>query len=72
MGGRMARILAVWFAFFMPAFPAFGGNAVDMATATCKDYENGSHQDMVDIVAAFHQVGSRDMARLQLKSVMSL
>jgi hypothetical protein len=29
-------------------FPAFSGSAVDTATATCKDYENGSHQDMVD------------------------
>jgi hypothetical protein len=54
MEGQMARILAVLFAFLMSAFPAFSGSAVDTATATCKDYENGSHQDMVDIVAAFH------------------
>jgi hypothetical protein len=55
MEGHMARILAVLFAFLVSAFPALGGSAVDTATATCKDYENGSHQDMVNIVAAFHQ-----------------
>jgi hypothetical protein len=33
---------------------------VEKATATCKDYENGSHQDMVDIVAAFHQALKAD------------
>jgi hypothetical protein len=49
----MARILAVLFGFRMSAFPSFAGSAVDTATATCRDYENGSHQDMVDIVAAF-------------------
>jgi hypothetical protein len=60
MEGQMARILAVLFAFFMSAFPAFSGSAVDTATATCKDYENGSHQDMVAIVAAFHQALKAD------------
>jgi hypothetical protein len=60
MEGQMARILAVLFAFLMSAFPAFGGSTVDTATATCKDYENGSHQDMVDIVAAFHQALKAD------------
>jgi hypothetical protein len=60
MEGQMARILAVLFAFLMSAFPAFGGSAVDTATATCKDYENGSHQDMVDIVAAFHKALKAD------------
>jgi hypothetical protein len=48
------------FAFLMSAFPAFGGSAVGTATATCKDYENGSHQDMVDIVAAVHQALKAD------------
>jgi hypothetical protein len=56
----MARIVAVLFAFLVLAFPAFGGGAVDTATATCKDYETGSHQDMVDIVAAFHQALKAD------------
>ena len=56
----MARILAVLFAFLGLAFPAFGGGTVDTATATCKNYENGSHQDMVDIVAAFHQALKAD------------
>ena len=60
MEGQIARILAVLFAFLMSAFPAFGGSSVDTATATCKDYENGSHQDMVDIVAAFHQALKAD------------
>jgi hypothetical protein len=60
MEGQMARILAVLFAFLMSAFPAFGGSAVGTATATCKDYENGSHQDMVDIVAAVHQALKAD------------
>jgi hypothetical protein len=55
MVGEMARILAVLFAFLMSAFPASSGSSVDTATATCKDYEKGSHQEMVDIVAAFHQ-----------------
>jgi hypothetical protein len=59
-GGQMARILAVLFAFLVSAFPALGGSAVDTATATCKDYENGSHQDMVNIVAAFHQALKAD------------
>jgi hypothetical protein len=53
--GQMTRILAVVFAFLIPAFPAFGGGAFNTATTTCKDYENGSHQEMVDIVATFHQ-----------------
>jgi hypothetical protein len=41
MEGQTARILAVLFAFLVSAFPALGGSAVDTATATCKDYENG-------------------------------
>jgi hypothetical protein len=53
--GQMAGTLAALFCFLTPVFPAFGGGAVDTTTTTCKDYENGSHQDMVDIVAAFHQ-----------------
>jgi hypothetical protein len=40
------------------AFPAFGGAAVDTASATCKDYEND--QDMADIVAVFHQALKAD------------
>jgi ABC-type transporter MlaC component len=59
MEGQMARILAVLFVL-MFAFAAFGASAVDTATATCKDYENGSHQDMVDIVAAFQQALKAD------------
>ena len=41
-------------------FPGLWRSAVDTATATCKDYENGSHQDMVNIVAAFHQALKAD------------
>jgi hypothetical protein len=48
----MARALVLLFAVFMSALPAFGGGAVDTATVTCKDYQNGTHQDMMDILAA--------------------
>jgi hypothetical protein len=51
----MARILTVSVAFLMLAFPALAAGMADTAMATCKDYETGSHQDMVDIVAAVHQ-----------------
>jgi hypothetical protein len=51
----MARILTVSFAFLMLAFPALGAGMADTASATCKDYETGSHQDMLDIAAAVHQ-----------------
>ena len=57
----MARILAVSFAFLMPAFQALGAGMVETATATCKDYETGSHQDMVNIVAAFRQALKGDL-----------
>jgi hypothetical protein len=53
-------MLAVLFAFLVLAFPAVGGGTVDTATATCKDYESGTHQDMVDIVAAFQQALKAD------------
>jgi hypothetical protein len=48
----MARALAVFLAVFMSALPAFGGGAVDTATVTCKDYQHGTHQKMMDILAA--------------------
>jgi hypothetical protein len=51
----MARILTVSFAFLMLAFPALGAGMADTASATCKDYETGSHQDMLDIEAAVLQ-----------------
>ena len=49
----MARILMVSFAFLMLAFPALGAGMADTASATCKDYETGSHQDMLDIAAYY-------------------
>jgi hypothetical protein len=52
---QMARILMVSFAFPMLAFPTLGAGMADTASATCKDYETGSHQDMLDIAAAVHQ-----------------
>jgi hypothetical protein len=30
-------------------------DSIDTAKSTCKDYENGSHKQMMDIVAAFHR-----------------
>ena len=56
----MTRISAALFALLVPALPALAGGPLDTATATCKDYENGSHQEMVDIVAAFHQALKAD------------
>ncbi len=48
----MARILTVSFAFLILVCPALGAGMADTAMATCKDYETGSHQDMLDIKAA--------------------
>jgi hypothetical protein len=60
----MARILTVSFAVLMLAFPALGAGMADTASATCKDYETGSHQDMLDIAAAVHQALKGDPNRV--------
>jgi hypothetical protein len=55
-----------WLAFLRSCSPSSCplsrplAGAQSIRPATCKDYENGSHQDMVDIVAAVHQALKAD------------
>ncbi len=56
----MARIFSISLVFLMVTSRAFGGGAVDPGSTPCKDYENVSHQYLVDIVTMFHRALKAD------------
>jgi len=56
----MVRLLALSVSSAVLALPAFAAGTVDPATVTCKEYNQSSHQGMVDINAAMHEALKND------------